>query len=131
TGSGSGFASGRYLDAFIVGFAERGEMISQARPGVADFTTGFGTQAGEYQLEIRPGTEYATPVPGGLNLTDTFDTNDRHARQVTLVAPTGNQISNGDRFTLNDGATTITFEFNTAGGFSPNVVRIAYSPSDS
>lgn len=130
TGGGADVSEGLYLDDFIVGFAERGEMISQASPGAADFTTGFGAQAGEYQLEIRPGTEYATPVAGGLNLNETYDTNDRHARQVTLVAPAGSQINNGDRFTLNDGATTITFEFNTAGGFSPNVVRIAYSPTD-
>jgi len=66
-----------------------------------------------------------------FELTDTFDTNDRHARQVTLVAPAGNQIVNGDRFTLNDGGNSVTFEFNTAVGFNPNVIRIPYSTTDS
>ena len=40
----------------LVGFAERGEMISQARPGAADFTSDFGALADReptVEMEIR------------------------------------------------------------------------------
>lgn len=74
---------------------------------------------------------FFSALQSDFELTDTFDTNDRHARQVTLVAPAGNQIVNGDRFTLNDGGNSVTFEFNTAGGFNPNVIRIPYLATDS
>jgi len=130
TTPGISAAEGLFLDDFIVGFAERGEMITQARFNSTGFSPGGFSQAGEYQLEIRPGSDYATPIFGGIALTDTFDTNDRQTRQVTLVAPAGNQIDAGDRFTLNDGSTTLSFEFNTSSGFNSNVVVIPFLTTD-
>ncbi len=125
-----GTGEGLYVDNFVVGFAERGEMISSATPGQSAFTFGFGGQ-GEYQLELRPAVEYFDPRAGGaLALTETFDTNDRLARRVTLVAPSGSQLQDGDTFTLNDGATTVTFEFNSVPGFTEGVVRIPYASTD-
>ncbi len=57
----SPLAEGLYLDDFVVGFAERGEMITGA--GLQSLSVAGGTSsAGEYQLEIRPGTEHATPL---------------------------------------------------------------------
>ncbi|HBJ35896.1 MAG TPA: hypothetical protein DDZ51_14335, partial [Planctomycetaceae bacterium] len=242
TGAPDPIAEGLYLDNFIVGFAERGEMVSGAMTGAASFSQSATGTPGAYQLEVRSATKYGEEVLGGIlvertladdplliepiwlsaplgrdivpyetftidvlnrttglneplrfqyqptdvvdlamvdidavpvfytsamtraavasslltalrdvrddgfagsdyalfeirnstfELTQTFDTNDRHARQVTLVAPAGNQIVNGDRFTLNDGGNSVTFEFNTGVGFNPNVIRIAYLPTDS
>lgn len=60
---------GFYVDDIIVGFTERGEMVTGALTGQTDFF-GLGTPSsgsttvpqqslqGEYQLEIRRGTEY-------------------------------------------------------------------------
>lgn len=130
---------GLYLDDFIVGFAERGEMISNARGGEAGFTFATGGVSGEYQLEMRPATEFGTPVRraaglgfiDGIQLTRTFDTNDRHAQQVTLVAPAGNQISDGDLFVIGDGLNSITFEFSTDATFAFGNVRVPFTPTDS
>ncbi len=55
---------GLYLDDFIIGATERGEVVLNA-----DTTTTFitnpagvtGIQIGEYQLEIRGGEEYGVP----------------------------------------------------------------------
>lgn len=122
---------GLYLDNFLVGFAERGEMILGAAPNETGFSGFGGGTAGQYQLEIRSGTDYGTPTAGGqLQIDRLFDTNDRHGRQVTLVAPAGSQLQDGDRFTLNDGANSLTFEFSTSAGFNPGVVRIQFNSSD-
>ncbi|NBX29036.1 fibronectin type III domain-containing protein, partial [bacterium] len=80
---------GFYIDDIIVGFAERGEMVT----GVSAVNTAFfdtdtpvsGTSfpqvlQGAYQLEIRRGTEYAVAAGGTENTATiyrTFDTNDR------------------------------------------------------
>ncbi len=80
---------GFYIDDVIIGFAERGEMVT----GVAAANTAFfdtGTKVsdtsfpqvlqGAYQLEIRRGTEYAVADGGTENTATiyrTFDTNDR------------------------------------------------------
>ncbi len=125
-----GSAEGLYIDNIVVGFAERGEMISGATAGAADFSGFAGAQQGEYQLEARPAVEYGTPTTSGLTLTQTFDTNDRLARQVTLVAPSGSQLQSGDRFTISDGGFKAVFEFNTSAGFTPGVTRILFSPTD-
>ncbi|TWU06030.1 tandem-95 repeat protein [Stieleria varia] len=108
---------GLMLDDFIVGFAERGETVFNTR-GDEDRFVGFASGGtGEYQLEMRPGTEYATPsVFGGLQLNDDYDTNDRHSQSVTLYAPAGSQLSDGDTFVLGDGASNQVFEFTTTPG---------------
>ena len=51
---------GLYLDNFIVGFAERGELVVGAASGRIGFTGQSQSVLGEYQLEIRPGQEYTT-----------------------------------------------------------------------
>ena len=78
-------AEGLYLDDFIIGFAERGELITNADPGVTGVSGTSFTQAGEYQLEVRPGTEYATPSFFGLQLDKTFDTNSRQGQFATIL----------------------------------------------
>ncbi|WP_218934549.1 GEVED domain-containing protein [Rosistilla ulvae] len=110
----------------------------------ADFAV---TQTGEYQLEIRGASEY---VLAGFptepaTLFRSFDTNDRLVQGVTLEAISATdldaaataleeliQLRNSDptlldidtdtrlSFTLNDGQTTITFEFvNESSGIEP------------
>ena len=102
---------GFYIDDIIVGFAERGEMVvnsSEYNDGDADtpesneglaIADQFGIQNyplqangsdyqqkvldGEYQLEIRRGTEYGqragrSTSPSNVEIISPFDTNDRH-----------------------------------------------------
>jgi hypothetical protein len=63
----NGKAEGLYIDDFIVGFAERGEVVTGANPGQTgffavgtpvSFTTPQQNLQGPYQLEIRRGTEF-------------------------------------------------------------------------
>ena len=109
--------TGLYLDDFIVGFAERGETVFNA-PGDGTTFVGFGTGgSGEYQLEVRPGTEYSTAgFFSGSSPTTDFDTNDRHNQSITIVAPAGSQLVDGDTFVIGDGGTNRTFEFTTTAG---------------
>ncbi|MFM7206389.1 MAG: fibronectin type III domain-containing protein, partial [Planctomycetaceae bacterium] len=73
---------GFYVDDIVVGFAERGEMVtgaSASQTGFFDITTPKSTTVpeqtlfGEYQLEIRRGTDYL--VSGAVQ--QVFDTNDQ------------------------------------------------------
>jgi hypothetical protein len=79
---------GFYIDDIIVGFTERGEMVTGATAGQTDFFSA-GTPAasptvpaqslqGNYQLEIRRGTEYAgqiDPIKSNYGIVQTVDTN--------------------------------------------------------
>ena len=110
---GVGFGSqlnGLRLDDFIVGFGERGETVFEAPSGASFAGAGTGV-TGAYQLEVRLATEFATNDGVTTTLTETFDTNDRQDRNVTLIAPNGTQIVDGDTFELNDGGETLVFEF--------------------
>ena len=80
---------GFFVDDIIVGFAERGEMVTGTTGSTAETTpydldtpvsTSYRPQqlSGTYQLEIRRGTEYGTqPNDAGQQVTiaQTFDTN--------------------------------------------------------
>ncbi len=113
TNSVGSAAEGLRIDDIIIGFAERGETVFDAARGTT--FTGFGTSnAGEYQLEIRPGTDFATR-DGVITLQDDFDTNDRHNQSVTLVAPLPGLLNDAATFVLGDGAVKQTFEFDVAG----------------
>ncbi|MCC9644859.1 pre-peptidase C-terminal domain-containing protein [Rhodopirellula sp. JC740] len=107
---------GLYLDNFIVGFAERGELVVGAASGRTGFTGASQSVLGEYQLEIRPGQDYTTTTSATIQTpTTTFDTNDRLAQTMTIVAPHPSQISDGDTFTMSDNVRSVTFEFNNTG----------------
>ncbi len=134
---GSNFnQEGLYLDDFIIGFAERGELITGAIAGDDSFTFAANpgsVTSGTYQLEMRRGTEYGAPSQVGLALFDAFDTNERLQSSVTLVAPEGDQIQDGDFFELGDGNRTLTFEFNdgTIPGVTVGRIPIAFNAADS
>ena len=112
TGGGSA-AEGLRIDDIVIGFAERGETVFDAARGTT--FRGFPTSnAGLYQLELRHGTDFASRA-GVITLQDDFDTNDRHSRSITLVAPDPALITDADKFVLGDGAVNQTFEFDVAG----------------
>ncbi|MFU7560472.1 S8 family serine peptidase [Roseiconus sp. JC912] len=230
-------AEGLYLDNFIVGFAERGELVDGATFGEGNFTAATGGLTGQYQLEVRPGTDYTELLDGGffidlaresaprtvetiylqlkagrsimpydtldvtvmntmtgldevvrfqfqpsnpsiqnpakvdptavaisfdrldtesdianrldlaistltdyaffdsgrteVQLTDSFDTNDRHSESVTIVAPSSSQISEGSTFRLGDGRRTRTFEFTTDAAVTFGNIPVPYTPGAS
>jgi hypothetical protein len=99
---------GFYVDDVIVGFIERGEMIT----GVAQPDTTFSTiphdftiTEGYYQLEIRKAPEFGTP------LFRSWDTNDRDMQGITIDAPAAGDIVHGQTFTVSDGVHSQTFQF--------------------
>lgn len=84
---------GFYIDDIIIGFAERGEMVTGAQTDQTGFfdvpqnpTFGAPIQilSGSYQLEIRRGTDYAIPLNDQLPdivIVNQLDTNDRLIRE--------------------------------------------------
>jgi len=128
------FYEGVYLDDFIVGFASRGEMVTNAE--VSTTYAGVPTPnylpsqivAGAYQLQIRPADRFAAVGSGGFNLTNTFDVNDRLAQGFTLVAPSPSAGLDGISFRIDDGVQNLTFELDTNSAQSvPNSVLISVS----
>src|SRR5690606_4972213 len=100
---------GVYIDDIIIGFAERGEMVTGATANTS-FINNPALPAnhneilvGDYQLEIRQAEDYAVdaaqPVPT-LVLTRSFDTNDRQAQAFTLTAPKASDVIDGQTFQL-------------------------------
>lgn len=112
---------GWYIDDIIIGFAERGEMVTNAPAGVTGFD--FLPQPalnqpivvqGSYQLEIRRGDEFGSlsVVPYRVTRLDPqADTNDRWTQDITLIFPDATQIAHGDRFFIEDGNHSVTFVF--------------------
>ncbi|MCM2374200.1 dockerin type I domain-containing protein [Aporhodopirellula aestuarii] len=123
-------AEGLYLDDFIVGFAERGETVFNSTPGATTFVGEAEGPTGEYQLEMRRATSFTTPTGNAQGLTRSFDTNDRHAQEITLVVPAGSQVQDGDIFEINDGKTTQVFEFDNNGSTRFTNQRLIFSTAD-
>ncbi|MFO1062598.1 MAG: choice-of-anchor L domain-containing protein [Pirellulales bacterium] len=123
----AGAGGGVSIDDVVIGFAERGEQIIGAAAGSAFTAVAVpnGTiTSGEYQLEIRTGEDFFTSSATGLTLTKTFDTNDRAAPQLTIVAPEGRAVSDGDTFYLQVDGQRVTFEFSTDGVVTPGNVAL-------
>ncbi len=142
---------GVYIDDIVIGFAERGEMVTYQNNDTATVTNFIKNprhepapntneiETGTYQIEIRRGASYGL---GGaafpsLGLGLSFDTNDRHTQQVSLIAPNGSQLTDGQTFQLSDGVETVTYEYDdtsiTSGpglGVTQGNVRIAFSSLD-
>ncbi|QDV65530.1 Dockerin type I repeat protein [Crateriforma conspicua] len=135
---------GVYLDDFIIGFAERGEIatgsaivdgsfITDARPDFAqpnDETSNLNT--GTYQVEIRDASEYVvSSTPNGLDKRfRTFDTNDRLSDSRSVTAMSADQLSDGQTFQIHDGRSTVTFEFDLVeadNGVQPGNVRVPFT----
>jgi VCBS repeat-containing protein len=128
--------AGIFLDDFILGFAERGEVVFSASnvPGSQTFNASrfyelaggpLGIPArevntGTYQLEIRVAADYGTTNrQGELRLENTllgplgrtYDTNERLTKSAALIFDSASEIQDGASFTLSDGVRTVLFEF--------------------
>ncbi len=94
--TGEGF----YIDDIIIGFAERGEMVTNAGTLVSSFFDVYGAGnnepgdaadqilTGSYNLEIRRATEYAvlaSPTDPFIVIATLFDTNDRLVEEDGLL----------------------------------------------
>ncbi len=127
---------GVYIDDIIVGFAERGEMITfaDANPAFApDPESVGGTLIGPYQLEMRTAEQFGTSQrptaenPRSLDLFRSFDTNDRLIQSMTLVAPPASSIADGDTFTISDGNNSLTFEYTTDMTVTSGNVAVSFA----
>ena len=108
---------GAYIDDIVIGFAERGEMVTEAavdstyipRTDITDETI----VTGPYQLEIREASQYGIPDSDHPNLIllRGFDTNERLSGAVRLDTPSGADLSTGQTFAIGDGAGEVTFEY--------------------
>jgi hypothetical protein len=131
---------GIYIDDIIIGFAERGEMVTGAnaedafvpnlRPRLNQITTG------EYQLELRQGSQHVDYAADGTLpfVARKWDTNDRLGNELAMQAPAGFDIVEGATFTISDGYphNEITFEFddiNIDDGVASGNVEISLDPS--
>lgn len=124
---------GFYIDDIIVGWSERGEMITAAAANQTPFTVPQPPAslmlpeellAGQYQLEIRRGFEYAGAVSATdpeITVNSIFDTNTRFIPGSTLGLPNVSDDFEGDGMD----PTTIGFDpavgwtLNSAGSNSP------------
>ncbi|MDX1948229.1 MAG: DVUA0089 family protein [Pirellulaceae bacterium] len=109
---------GIYIDDFIIGLAERGEMGTNSVNAAGSTNSNFATNpqlnpnqilVGAYQLEIRRAPTYEfvnIPNPGF-----TPTSNDRFVEGYTIDAPSGANLVDGQTFTLSDGINRVTFEF--------------------
>ncbi|MDA1178400.1 MAG: NF038122 family metalloprotease, partial [Planctomycetota bacterium] len=149
---------GVYLDDIIIGFASRGEATVDLRPELCDLIActeinlanpeqeltgpvdvfalaGLPTSRavvpqpstisdGLYQVEIRRGSNDV--IPDG-----NIDPRDRRANGVTLFAPSGADLFDGQLFTLGDGKNVVVFEFDDltrANGVTNGNEKISFRP---
>ncbi len=145
---------GIYIDDIVIGFAERGEVVYNA-PSNRNFVALPETRSdtfqdtqqpefldeqlvGHYTLEIRGGAEFGVPEdydPVRLQLDEqfgfgrSFDTNDRmDPEAVTLIAPRGVDLIDGDVFVLSNGSQQLTFEFDSNNSVINGRVRVPFAP---
>jgi hypothetical protein len=148
-------SEGFYIDDIIVGFAERGELVTNApnNTGFDNLYSGFAggkadinnletpptiVTAGEYQVEIRRGTEYAAPADpaeSDIIVNTTYDTNDRLVQDLTSTLPPITQTfdlpDEFDPFPLTFGSTGTQPWFETPTDFTsdPNSFRSGVIPA--
>lgn len=141
---------GVYIDDIIIGFAERGELatgastlqdLGSATDFIVDPSPNLTLPAqptsnlvtGSYQLEIRDASEYvasSTGVSAAGSTFRAFDTNTRLANSQTITARPATELVDGSTFTIGDGTSTVTFEFDfvdSATRVQPGNVAIPYS----
>ena len=129
---------GAYIDDIIIGYAERGEMITAADENAAFVNNPNApvgaTTTGPYQLELRrTASEFAARAAPDFILTRGFDTNDRAVQGFTIITPAGADIVDGQTFEIHNGLQTLVFEWNNtdlSGGALPAHVELNYVVSD-
>lgn len=131
---------GFYIDDIIVGFSGRGEMVTSdsgalggAFFAVPNDPSGITQHLqGEYQLEIRRGSEYGSiksPLTNNLTLSPglLMDANQRLVSEYSLVVPTIDVLQDGDSYTISNGIISRTFEFNLIGAVGSGNVAVSVS----
>ena len=126
---------GWFIDDVMIGFAERGEIVtgSQANSNFFSVPNNPNPAAPQETLDGRlsvgdPRRDrirrqhrgMASPIIVGPSVAfpngRIYDTNDRMSESFTLIAPGGTGVVDGQTFQINDGDTTLTFEFESGGG---------------
>lgn len=147
---------GVYIDDIVIGFAERGEMVTNApagtgfiqNPDVADDATTdkaefnqFGEfneyldiLSGAYDIEIRTAGHYGlsqTANPTNI-LYRTLDTNARESEGLALTLPPAVQIPDRSVFTVSNGIRSVNYQFIDTRGANnapdPGHIAIFYEP---
>lgn len=137
---------GVYLDDFIIGLSGRGEMVLNAPASDTTFIrdpqlsatlpikSNVEVLVGPYQVEIRGGTEYATPLLNGFPRTLALDTalslQERLAEGIAIRFNGASSFGAGTTFTLSDGTRTLTFELDNIDdsvGTKPGNVPVPFS----
>ncbi|MDA8744150.1 GEVED domain-containing protein [Rubripirellula amarantea] len=131
---------GVYLDDFIIGFAERGEVATNSNVVAEDFITDLrrnfplpanptsNLNTGTYQVEIRGGSEYVDSA--AQSPFRTFDTNTRLSAARYMEARAASELRDGQTFSIFDGRSEVVFEFNqteTGNGVTPGNVEVAFT----
>ena len=148
---------GVYIDDIIVGFAERGEIVTNGTFGGTAFASNLQyepqaitgedkveVELGRYQLEIRRAASFGISAGTSLIIDPmadprarAFDTNERLNQGFALVARPGSQIADRQSFTISDGVNTLTFEFNDTtinaalpgAGFAQGNIEVPFTPT--
>ena len=149
---------GVFIDDIIIGFAERGEMVTNAPSGngfiqnddveifsvgsqdVAEFNEFFEPNIyldilnGVYDVEIRLGTNYGesfTSNPTNI-LYRTLDTNDREIQGISVTVPDSTVIPDRSTFSVSNGINTVTYQFidirSSTLAPDPGNIRILFDP---
>ena len=124
---------GLYIDDIIVGFAERGEMVTGVGAGTTFSAPPVVATIGGYNLEIRHGEEYTEDfVPLGFTvIRRQFDTNDRLASGFTVTAPPGWAVQEGEVLRVSDGLRVTVYEFDSDGVRTvPGSVLVTFAADD-
>lgn len=128
TGQNNNF-EGVFIDDIVVGIAERGEKVAPGPVATPDPETSFievatlgapGVEVlvGNYQLEIRR---------AGVLLDES---NERSTNSFTIQTSAASQITNGQLVRINDGLTTVTFQFVKSGSVTPGNIAVNILATD-
>jgi hypothetical protein len=124
-----GNADGIYDGTEVVRAVDRSHFLPE-RPAFSLDPDFVGSTTGGYQLEIRAAS---LPTTIDLFVGEQFDPHDRFARAVTLFAPAGFEIYDGQTFTLNNGDEAFVFEYEDLAigdGVDPDHIAVPYEPTD-
>jgi hypothetical protein len=120
---------GVYVDDIVIGFAERGEMVTGApsnsafiaNPEVNDPANLNPYQdilEGDYDIEIRRASDYARESGFPNPQFRDFDTNERFLQAQTLIVGNSWELYDGQTFSLSDGVNSVTFEYEDASAMN-------------
>ena len=114
---------GIYLDDFVIGFAERGEIVND----LSNDTTlvpnpnsrGGSINVGPYQLEIRGGEDYLLPGATSLSYAVGFSANDRLSSGAIVSLTSSDNLVDGDYIDVSDGIRSLRFVFKNSSLNTP------------